>query len=68
MFSYGIKLKQYRQKNKLTQTETANLIGMTQSNYSRLEKGELDIKLSQLLNICSNLNISADWLLDLDRE
>lgn len=66
MFSYGKKLKQYRQNNKLTQEETAKILGMTQSNYSRLEKGELDIKISQLLNACNKLNVSADWLLDLD--
>lgn len=65
MFSYGKKLKQYRQSNKLTQEDTAKILGMTQSNYSRLEKGELDIKISQLLNACNKLNVSADWLLGL---
>lgn len=65
MYNYGNKLKEYRDKNGLTQTEIAVKLGMPQSNYSRLEKGEQDIKLSMIINICKTLNISANWLLDL---
>ena len=68
MYKYGNKLKEYREKNGLTQVGIADKLGMPQSNYSRLEKGELDIKISMLLNICQTLNVSADWLLGLTEE
>lgn len=63
MHIYGKKLKEYREKNKLTQNDMAKILLMKQSNYSRLEKGEQDIKLSMILTICEKLNISADQLL-----
>ena len=66
MYKYGIRLKQTRQKSNKTQKEFAELLGMEQPNYQRLEQGKLDIKISMLLNICTKLNLSADWLLGLD--
>lgn len=66
MFTYGIRLKQTRLNAKKTQTEFAQLLGMEQPNYQRLEQGKLDIKISMLLNICTKLNLSADWLLGLE--
>lgn len=62
---YGERLKEYRIKNNLTQTQAAIILSMPQSNYSRLEKGEQDIKLSMILLICNRFKISADWLLGL---
>lgn len=66
MFTYGIRLKQTRLNAKKTQTEFAQLLGMEQPNYQRLEQGKLDIKISMLLNICTRLSLSADWLLGLE--
>lgn len=68
MFIYGNRLKQTRLNAKKTQAEYALILGMEQPNYQRLERGTLDIKISMLINICSKLNISADWLLGLTEE
>lgn len=65
MFIYGIRLKQTRLAAQKTQAEFAQLLGMEQPNYQRLEQGKLDIKISMLMNICSTLNLSSDWLLGL---
>lgn len=68
MFIYGIRLKQTRLNAQKTQAEFAQILGMEQPNYQRLEQGKLDIKISMLLNICTKLNVSADWLLGLTEE
>lgn len=68
MYSYGAKLRQYRQRNNLTQKEIAGQIGLTQSNYSRLEKGELDIKLSMILTICKKLHLTANDLIEIGED
>lgn len=68
MFIYGIRLKQTRLNAKKTQAEYAQLLGMEQPNYQRLEQGKLDIKISMLINICTKLNISADWLLGIGED
>lgn len=63
MHIYGKRLKEYRERNKLTQNDMSRLLELKQGNYSRLEKGTQDIKLSMILNLCEKLNLSADWLL-----
>lgn len=68
MNMYGERLKEYRKRNGLTQTAMAKKLSMPQGNYSRLEKGEQDIKLSMIENICVSLDISADWFLGFSDE
>ncbi len=68
MNMYGERLKEYRKRNNLTQNAMAEILSMPQGNYSRLEKGEQDIKLSMIENICESLNISADWFLGYTNE
>lgn len=64
MYYYGEKLKEFRKLYSLTQIDLAQILGMPQGNYSRLEKGEQDIKLSMILLICERLNVSPNWLLE----
>ena len=68
MYTYAKKLKEYRTKRKLTQMQLAEKLQMPQGNYSRLEKGEQDIKFTMIMHICKTLNVSSDWLLGLNQE
>lgn len=68
MNKYGERLKEYRKKNGLTQIAMAEILSMPQGNYSRLEKGEQDIKLSMIINICETLDVGADWFLGISDE
>lgn len=66
MQDFTKKLKALREDHKLTQSETANLLGMKQQSYQKIESGKAsDIKISTLRNICESLEASADWLLGL---
>lgn len=65
MQNYGDRLKQARKDLHLTQTEVAELLGITQKSYQRMESGNHDLKMSTIYQLCKVLNISADWLLGL---
>lgn len=65
MQDYGKRLKKARLAKSMTQVEVAELLGITQSNYQRLERGTLDPKMSTIYNLCSTLNVSSDWLIGL---
>lgn len=61
------RLKELRIKNKLTQKEIADVIGLTQSSYSRYERGELELG-EQLIKLFSNFfRVSADYLINNER-
>ena len=65
MQNYGEKLRAARTEKKLTQTQLAEILGITQKSYQRMETGIHDLKMSTIYNICKALDISADWLLGL---
>lgn len=68
MDNYGIRLKQARKNKKLTQTELAERLGITQKSYQRMETGNHDLKMSTIYQLCKALEISADWLIGLNKE
>lgn len=62
-----LRLKEAREKLKLTQAEIATKLGMAQQTYQKIESGKAEnIRITTLKHICRTLNISADWLLGLN--
>ena len=68
MDNYGDRLRAARRIRKLTQTELATQLGITQKSYQRMESGVHDLKMSTIYQLCKALNISADWLLGLNTD
>lgn len=68
MSIFSQRLYNARLKQGLTQSEVAKLVPMTQSSYSRIENGFQEPNLSQLKRISEVLNISIDYLLDVNTE
>ena len=66
MQNYGLRLKTARKNARLTQTEVASLLGISQKSYQRMESGVHDLKMSTIYQLCKTLRISSDWLLGLD--
>lgn len=64
---FNEKFKELRQSKlpPLTQTDLANVLGMTQRKVSFLETGATEPSLGDLQAICLYFHISADYLLDL---
>jgi len=53
----------------MTQVEMATTLGITQSAYQQIETSDTDsMRVSTLRKFCKEFNLSADWLLGIDRE
>lgn len=64
-----IRLKETRVAKGLTQLDVAEMLGVTQQAYQKLETGKTtDMRISTVKRICNCLQISADWLLGLEEK
>ncbi len=59
----GHKLFAIREERKLNQLEMAELLNLTPSSYSRLERGETSVELEQLVQYAKTLNIPIQELM-----
>ncbi len=59
----GNKLHYIREDRKLTQTEMADLLGLTTSTYQRVERGMASVELDQLVQFARHLDIPIMELL-----
>lgn len=57
------RIRNLREDNDLTQKQIANMLGMSQTGYSKYETGENDIPTSILLKLARYYNTSVDYLL-----
>ena len=58
----GIKLKEFRKKNGLTQEKLATILNTTQSTISAYENGKTTLLTPFALQLVKEYNISLDWL------
>lgn len=63
---YLPKLREARKLKNLTQKEVCEKLEMKQSQYSRYESGEDEMKIGTLIEICRVLEVSADYILGLN--
>lgn len=59
----GLRIKEYRLKNELTQEKLAEMIGVGVSHISNLEVGNTTPSLSTFINLAIALHVSTDSLL-----
>ncbi len=57
------RLRNLREDKDLTQTKLGDIIGMSQTGYSKYETGENDIPTSILIELASYYHTSVDYLL-----
>ena len=67
MENYGKTLKKIRESLSFTQTDISAGI-MSQSNYSKVEKGEIDIPFSKMSDLLNRLGMSVDEFLYVHRD
>lgn len=60
----GENLKQARKFKGLTQKQVADLLYMTQQQYSRFENGIFQLNYEQVLSLCRILDITPNFLFD----
>lgn len=63
----GQRLKKSRLGKGLTQKQVAEKLYMTQQQYSRFENGIFELNYSQIIFLCELFEISADYLLGLEK-
>lgn len=66
IMNIATKLKVERTKSGLSQKEMAEMLNMPLRTYGAYERGERDVSTAVLLNICKALNVSSDYMLDVD--
>ncbi len=66
--SFCDRLKNAREDRDISQTEMAEKLNMTQSNYSKIESGIQEPNLDQLIRIAEIFNLTIDELLGVDPE
>lgn len=63
MKDYKIRIRELREDNDLTQKQIADILKYTQSAYSKIERGERDLKIQDLITLCNFYRVSADYIL-----
>ena len=59
----GLRIKEIRNKNNVTQVELAELLNTSQSTISAYESGKTLILTAFAVQICKKYKVSLDWLL-----
>lgn len=66
--SYTKRIIEARKKNGLSQTQVANALMIPQQQYSRYEKGDNELPIRYLVQLCNIFNVSADYILGITTE
>lgn len=61
----GERLKEARKTAGYTQAKVAEIMYMTQQQYSRFENGVFELNYDQIIKLCQLLDITADYLFGL---
>mgnify|MGYP002773454608 CR=1 FL=1 len=61
------RLKEVREDRDLTQAETAAILKIDQSYYSKYERGKHPMPVEHLKTLCEFFGVSADYILGLPR-
>lgn len=63
MYNIGSNIRTARMRANLTQEKMSEMIGVTPQYLSDLERGLVGTSVSTLIKICSELNVSSDFIL-----
>lgn len=62
------KLRNLREDNDITQTEIAEMLGCSQTTYSRYETGNSNVPIDILKKLAKFYNVSIDYIIGLTNE
>ena len=66
--TFGEKIKNLREDQDLTQGELGKLVNMTQRKISYIENNKYEPSIDDIRAFCLFFNVSADFLLDLEKK
>lgn len=56
------RMKELRKEHKLTQADAAKLVGVSTNHYGKYERGETDIPVMVLVELCAYYKVSLDYI------
>lgn len=62
-----MKIKELRQKNKISQSQIAEYLQMSQTGYSQYETGRTEPDIKTLIAIAKYFHVSVDYLIDYEQ-
>lgn len=65
MNTYAQKIRDLRIDHDLSQAQIAEIIGSTKNQVGKYERGEQEMPIKHLINLCNYYNVSADYILGL---
>lgn len=65
MADYRDRIKALREDCDLTQAELGKLLNKSQQGYNHIEAGRAELKIEDLVKICTFYNVSADYIIGL---
>lgn len=68
IYGLGDKLKQLREKQRLTQQEIADRLSVDKNTVSRYERDEITPPIDKLVKLAVMLNVSLDYLVGIGKE
>ena len=63
LIGIGKRIQQRRKQLSLTQEQVAEMMNVSVQMISNLERGNKAIRIDNLINLCSILNVSTDYIL-----
>lgn len=64
---YYQRIKDLREDQDLTQVQIGQILHMSQKQYSRYERGEREVPVHIVVELCRFYNVSADYVLGLTK-
>ena len=65
MANYIRRIRELREDNDKTQSEVAEILGTSQTMYSRYERGANELPIRHLIKLSELYNVSSDYILGL---
>ena len=63
MIEYRQRIRDLREDADLNQTQVAEMLGTSQTMYSRYERGTVELPIRHLIKLCKFYKVSADYIL-----
>jgi len=63
-----LRLRELRNKHKLTQQEVADILKIDRGNYSKYESGKLEVNNNMIVTLALFYDVTADFILGLAKK
>ena len=66
--NYRIRMRDLREDNDLTQKQVGLIINKSQQGYSHIEDGRAELKIDDLIKLCTFYGVTADYFIGISEK